>query len=75
VAGDVIREEMFFMPRKVWLEGEEVRVVIKNETHRVVSPLRLVHGRYEPAGNSLVTENVASGQQHSWAAIPFPSQK
>jgi hypothetical protein len=66
---------MYFMPRRVWTEPDgEVRVVIRNETHRVTSRLRLVHGRLEPIGE-LHTQNLATGETHAWTPMPFPGQK
>ena len=71
----MILEEMYFMPRRVWTEPSgEVRVTIRNETHRVASALRLVHGRFEPVAE-LVTVNLATGVEHRWTPMPFPAQK
>lgn len=71
----MIREDMYFMPRRVWTEENgEVRVVIRNETHRVASALRLVHGRFEPVAE-LLTVNLATGETHAWTPMPFPAQK
>lgn len=70
-----VREEMYFMPRKVWQTPDgQVRVMIRNEEHRIISPLRLVHGRLEPVGD-LRTENLATGREHAWTPMPFPASR
>lgn len=71
----VVREEMYFMPRKVWqTPNGGVHVVIRGEEHRVISALRLVHGRLEPVGD-LRTENLATGREHAWTPMPFPASR
>jgi hypothetical protein len=74
----MIEEELWFIPQRVWMleteSGTEVRVKIQGIEHRVVSELRMVHGRLEPV-RELHTLNLVTNQVHVWQPMPFPSQK
>lgn len=78
----MIREDVWFMPQKVWtleveLDGQtrtEVHVRIRGQEHLVVSPLRNVHGRLEPIGE-LHSRNLSTNEIHAWEPMPFPASK
>lgn len=78
----MIREEMWFMPQKVWtleVEAEgrvhvEVHVRIRGVEHVVISALRNVHGRLEPVGE-LHSRNLSTNEIHAWGPMPFPASK
>ena len=48
----IVEEEMWFIPQKVWMletqTGTEVHAKIRGVEHRVISELRMIHGRLEP---------------------------
>jgi hypothetical protein len=74
----MVQEEMWFIPQKVWMleteTGTEVRAKIRGVEHRVISELRMIHGRLEPV-KDLHTLNLVTNEIHSWQPMPFPSQK
>lgn len=74
----MIDEEMWFIPQKVWIletdTGSEVRAKIRGVEHRLISELRMIHGRLEPV-KELHTLNLLTNEIHSWQPMPFPSQK
>jgi hypothetical protein len=74
----MVQEEMWFIPQKVWMleteTGTEVHAKIRGVEHRVISELRMIHGRLEPV-KELHTLNLVTNEIHSWQPMPFPSQK
>jgi hypothetical protein len=74
----IVQEEMWFIPQKVWMletdTGTEVHAKIRGIEHRVISELRMIHGRLEPV-KELHTLNLLTNEVHSWQQRPFPSQK
>jgi hypothetical protein len=70
----MIREEMYFIPQKVWINEGVVHVKIRGVEHRVVSALRQIHGRLEPVAE-LHTVNLATNETHAWEPMPFPAEK
>jgi hypothetical protein len=75
---EIVQEEMWFIPQKVWMleteTGTEVHAKIRGIEHRVISELRMIHGRLEPV-RELRTLNLLTNAIHSWQPMPFPSQK
>jgi hypothetical protein len=74
----IVQEEMWFIPQKVWMletqTGTEVHAKIRGIEHRIISELRMIHGRLEPV-RELQTLNLVTNEIHSWQPMPFPSQK
>ena len=74
----IVQEEMWFIPQKVWMletqTGTEVHAKIRGVEHRVISELRMIHGRLEPV-KELHTLNLLTNEIHVWQPMPFPSQK
>jgi hypothetical protein len=74
----IVQEEMWFIPQKVWMletqTGTEVHAKIRGIEHRIISELRMIHGRLEPV-RELQTLNLVTNKIHSWQPMPFPSQK
>jgi hypothetical protein len=70
----MIREEMYFMPQKVWTAEDGVHVKLRGVEHRVISALRSIHGRLEPTGE-LHTLNLVTGETHAWEPMGFPGEK
>ena len=74
----IVHEEMWFIPQKVWMletqTGSEVHAKIRGIEHRVISELRMIHGRLEPV-RELRTLNLVTNEIHAWQPMPFPSQK
>lgn len=74
----IVHEEIWFIPQKVWMletqTGSEVHAKIRGIEHRVISELRMIHGRLEPV-RELRTLNLVTNEIHAWQPMPFPSQK
>lgn len=74
----MIKEDMYFIPQRVWVVpidgGVEVHVRIRGLEHVVISPLRNIHGRFEPVAE-LHTKNLSTNEVHAWTPIPFPLEK
>jgi hypothetical protein len=74
----IVQEEMWFIPQKIWMleteVGTEVHAKIRGVEHRVISELRMIHGRLEPV-KELQTLNLITNEIHDWQPMPFPSQK